>query len=163
MRNALALVGLAAVMTACSPYDDDLNSTQAALPLTQESVDLSAEEIVAARRVTYFLSTQAVGQIKAGIAEGGDLRRTQAGARMLARWAEVLPTMFPQGSNIDSSKALDTVWSDRDGFEEHAEAYRSAAVALAEQAKSGDREAANAAFMAMAGTCKACHDRYRAE
>ncbi len=128
-----------------------------------ESVAMAPEDIVKARRLTYFLSTQAVGQIKSGIAEGGDLRRTQAGATMLARWAETIPTMFPDGTDLESSRALPTVWSDREGFEAAALAYKNAAEELIAQAKTGDREAANAAFMAMAGTCQSCHAKYREE
>lgn len=64
------------------------------------SVELQAEEIVAARRAAFFLSTQAIGQIKAGIEEGGDLRRTRAGAMMLANWAKALPTLFPEGTDL---------------------------------------------------------------
>lgn len=126
-------------------------------------VRMSPEQVVAARRASYFLSTQAIGQIKAGIDEGGDLRRTVSAAKMLANWAGVLPTMFPEGSNIETSRALDTVWSDREGFEARAAAYREAALHLAETASQGDREAAQAAFMDMAGTCHACHTTYREE
>jgi len=126
-------------------------------------VAIEPEDIVAARRATYFLSTQAIGQIKAGIDEGGDLRRTRAGAMMLANWAKVLPAMFPEGTDLESSRALPTVWSDRAGFELRAENYREAALELANVAQSGDRQAANAAFLAMAGTCHDCHKSYREE
>ena len=125
------------------------------------SAVMDAEDIVAARRAAYFLSTQAVGQIKAGIDEGGDLRRTRSGAMMLANWAKVLASMFPDGTDLDSSRALSTVWSDREGFEAKANDYREAALKLAEVAQTGDRAAANSAFMAMAGTCHACHEAYR--
>lgn len=126
-------------------------------------VEVPAETIVNARRTSYFLSTQAVGQIKGGIAEGGDLNRTRSGARMLARWADVLPTLFPEGTNVEGSRALDTVWTDKEGFAAAAAAYRDAALVIAEKAEAGDRAGANDAFMAMAGTCKACHDKYREE
>ncbi len=128
-----------------------------------QTVSLNAEDVVAARRAGYFLSTQAIGQIKAGIEDGGDLRRTRAGAMMLANWAKSIPTLFPQGTDLESSRALPTVWSDREGFEASAQAYRQAALTLAETAETGDREATNSAFMAMAGTCHACHQMYREE
>ncbi len=130
-------------------------------PVGANGVTMAAEDIVAARRAGYFLSTQAIGQIKAGIEEGGDLRRTRAGAMMLANWAKAIPTLFPEGTNLESSRALPTVWTDREGFEARAEAYRQAALKLAETAETGDKEASNAAFMAMAGTCHACHQSYR--
>ena len=82
---------------------------------------------------------------------------------MLARWAETIPTLFPEGTNIDSSRALDTVWTDREGFEARAMAYKAAALELAAKAEAGDREGAEAAFEALAGTCHACHQAYREE
>ena len=130
---------------------------------TEKTVRMSAPDVVQARRATYFLSTQAVGQIKAGIEEGGDLRRTISGAKMLAGWAKVLPTMFPEGTNIEGSRALDRVWSDRAGFEALADDYRQAAEDLAQIAASGDRSDTHAAFKKMASTCHACHTQYREE
>ena len=144
---------------AAGSQDDTGNALRQIPRLPQ--VEMSAEDIVAARRLTYYLSTQAVGQIKAGIEEGGDLRRTQFAATLLARWAETLPTMFPEGTDIDSSRALPNVWSDREGFEEKAAAYSAAAAAVVAQAKTGDRDATNAAFLEMAATCQSCHDSYR--
>lgn len=156
----LASAGALGLGLAASQASAEAHEEAEAAPVM---VEMSAEDIVRARRTTYFLSTQAVGQIKAGIDEGGDLRRTRGGARMLARWAEALPSMFPEGTDIEGSRALPTVWSDREGFEAAAEAYREAAQNVAETAATGDREATNAAFMAMAGTCHACHETYRAK
>jgi len=125
------------------------------------TVHMSAADIVQARRVTYYLTTQAVGQIKAGIEEGGDLRRTRFAAQLLVRWAQTLPSMFPEGTDIEGSRALPTVWSDRAGFEAAATAYQDAAQAVMDTAETGDREATNEAFFAMAATCQACHTAYR--
>ena len=152
-----ALLALVSVSAAADGHSEGADGSSG------DSIAMAPEDIVKTRRLAYFLSTQAVGQIKAGIEEAGDLRRTQAGATMLARWAETIPTLFPEGTDLESSRALPTVWSDREGFEAAALAYKNAAEELVTQAKTGDREAANAAFMAMAGTCKSCHDKYREE
>ena len=153
----VGLFGAVVVSAESGKYDGGDTSGEA------NGVTMAAEDIVATRRAGYFLSTQAVGQIKAGIEEGGDLRRTRAGAMMLANWAKAIPTLFPEGTDLESSRALSTVWSDRPGFEARAVAYREAALNLAETAATGDREASNSAFMAMAGTCHACHQTYREE
>ncbi len=152
-----SLVVAALTLSATATSADDHSAEESAV------VSIAAEDIVTARRASYFLSTQAVGQLKAGIEEGGDLRRTRAAAMMLANWAEALPALFPEGSDRESSRALPTVWSDRAGFVSAAAAYRSAALKVAETAESGDREATNEAFMAMARTCHACHASYREE
>ena len=124
-------------------------------------VTMNASDIVQSRRVSFFLSTQAVSQVKAGIDDGGDLRRTVAGARMLAAWAEAIPSMFPAASNVAPTRATSAVWDDPDGFAERAEEYRAAAMALANAAQQGDREAANTAFFEMAAACQTCHQGYR--
>lgn len=163
MKSPVLLVASTLMLSACVANFGSSNTALAPQPATVDGVTIAAEDVVQARRVSYFLSTQAVGQIKAGIDEGGDLRRTQGGAMMLARWAEAIPTMFPEGTNIEGSRALPTVWTDRVGFEAAAENYRLAALALAETAQTGDRQASNEAFLAMAGTCQACHQSYREE
>jgi len=163
MRHvALTLLALPA-LTSCNADEADVASASALQEPASTKVAMASQEIVAARRAAYFLSTQAVGQIKSGIDEGGDLRRTAGAAKMLANWAQVLPTMFPEGTNIEGSRALDTVWSDRTGFEARAAAYRDAALELARVAGTGDRAASDTAFKAMAGTCHACHTAYREE
>ena len=165
MRKSTAILfSIGALGLAVSPALADAHLDESATDeATSATVEMPAADIVQARRVTYFLTTQAVGMIKAGIDEGGDLRRTRGGAIMLSRWAETLPKMFPEGTDLPSSRALPNVWSDRGGFEAAAAAYRDAAKNLAETAATGDREASNAAFMAMAGTCHACHEKYREE
>lgn len=162
MKTQLIAAGSALLLGGCVANFGDTNAAPVASS-RDDSVRMSAPDVVQARRATYFLSTQAVGQIKAGIDEGGDLRRTVSGAKMLAAWAKALPTMFPEGTNIDGSRALDNVWSDRAGFEARADDYRQAAEDLAQIAASGDRAAADAAFKKMAGTCHACHAQYREE
>ena len=157
--TGVAALGLAVSPALAEAHLEDAHSDEA----SSATAEMPAADIVQARRVTYFLTTQAVGMIKAGIDEGGDLRRTRGGAMMLSRWAETLPKMFPEGTDLPSSRALPTVWSDREGFEAAASAYRDAAKNLAETAATGDREASNAAFVAMAGTCHACHEKYREE
>lgn len=153
---ALAACGVAALVTtqANAEAHDDLEAELA-------TVEMSAADIVQARRVGYYLSTQAVGQIKAGTEEGGDLRRARFAAQILVRWAETLPAMFPEGTDIEGSKALPTIWSDREGFEAAAAAYRDGAQGVMDAAETGDREATNAAFLTMAAACQACHVKYR--
>lgn len=162
MRKSVLGFIAAGALAGCSYSGGEVQSASSTA-VEPGTVAMPAADIVSARRTTFFLTTQAVGRIKAGIAEGGDLRQSRAGARMLSRWADTLPKMFPEGSNVDGTRALDTVWTDRAGFEARAAAYRDAANALAATAESGDREATNRAFMTMAGTCHACHQSYRME
>jgi cytochrome c556 len=122
---------------------------------------LTPEQIVAGRQSAYVLSGGAFAAMKAAADAGADVRGLVFPARALARWARTLPTMFPAGTNLPSSHALPTVWSDRAGFEQRAAAYAVAARLLAEAAQSGDRAAFLAQWTAVRSTCAACHDTYR--
>lgn len=159
MKRISVLVGAALLLPSCVAVNNVEAPMVGAVP--EGMVTMTAEDVVAGRRSAFFLSTRAVAQIKQGLSEGGNLRLTRGGAIMLSRWAETLPKMFPEGSQSEESRALDTVWTDRAGFEARAEDYRNAAIQLAQIAETGDREAANAAFMTMANACQSCHQSYR--
>lgn len=122
---------------------------------------LTPEQIVAARQTGYFLSGGAFASMKFAAEAGADVRQLVFPARALARWARTLPSLFPAGTQLPSSKALPEVWSDRAGFEARAAAYGEAASRLAEAAQSGDRDAFLARWAEVRATCSACHDSYR--
>jgi cytochrome c556 len=133
-----------------------------ALPIAAVAqTGLTPEQIVAARQSAYGLSAANFAQMKAQADAGVDVHTLAFPARQLARWARTLPTMFPGGTNLPTSHALPTVWSDRAGFEAKAAAYAAAAQALAAAAQSGDRAAFLAQWTAVRGTCGACHDAYK--
>lgn len=122
---------------------------------------LTPEQIVAARQSAYILSGGSFAAMKAAAESGADVRTLAFPARSLARWARTLPTMFPAGTDLPSSKALPTVWSDRAGFEARATAYADAAQALAQAAQGGDRAAFLTQWAAVRQTCSGCHDTYK--
>ena len=122
---------------------------------------LTPEQIVAARRSAYALSAGNFVSMKVAAEAGADVHSLVLPARALARWARTLPTLFPEGTNLPSSKALPTVWSDRAGFEARAAAYAAAAQTLAEAAQSGDRAVFLTRWGELRATCSACHDTYR--
>jgi cytochrome c556 len=123
---------------------------------------LTPEQIVAARQSAYALSAGSFVAMKAAAEAGADVHGLVLPARTLARWARTLPSLFPAGTNLPSSKALPAVWSDRAGFEARAAAYATAAQALAEAAQSGDRAVFLTRWGELRTTCGACHDDYRA-
>jgi cytochrome c556 len=122
---------------------------------------LTPEQIVAGRQSAYALSAGNFVQLKAQADAGVDVHTLAFPARTLARWARTLPSLFPAGTNLPTSKALPTVWSDRAGFEARAAAYAAAATALAEAAQSGDRAVFLTRWAAVRQTCSDCHDTYR--
>jgi cytochrome c556 len=122
---------------------------------------LTPEQIVAARQSAYALSAGNFVAMKAAADAGADTNLLVLPARALARWARTLPSLFPAGTDLASSKALPAVWSDRAGFEARAAAYAAAAQSLAEAAQSGDRAVFLQRWGEVRATCGACHDGYR--
>ena len=144
-----------------------LGAALAAIPVTAllaqpaAVAGLTPEQIIAGRQAAYGLSAGDFASMKAAAESGADVRTLVFPARALARWARTLPTMFPAGTNLPSSHALPTVWSDRAGFEARAAAYASAAQALAQTAQSGDRAAFLTQWATVRQACSDCHDTYK--
>ena len=131
--------------------------------LAEGQPGLSPEQTVRARQAAYGLSAGTFGEMKQVLDGGGDVRPLAFGARMLARWARTLPSLFPEGSNVPPTHAKAEVWTDRATFEQRARDYAEAAARLAEVAQGGDHDAFAAQWTAVRQTCSACHDRFRAE
>src|ERR1044072_4002614 len=73
---------------------------------------LDPAQIVAARQSAYQLSAGSFLSMKAAAEGGADGPLLVLPASALARWARPLPTMFPEGTTLPSSKALPAIWSD---------------------------------------------------
>ena len=61
------------------------------------------------------------------------------------------------------TKALPEIWTEQAKFKEHSDKLQAESVKLAAAAKTGNLDNLKTAFGAAAGTCKACHDNYRAK
>jgi cytochrome c556 len=123
-----------------------------------------AATLIRARQSALMLSAVAFGGMKATIDSGGDVSSQAFAARALARWSKTLPSMFPAGTGKASgtpTKALDTIWTDRAGFEARATAYSDAAAKLAQLAEANDKPGFAAQWQVMRQTCSGCHDIYR--
>jgi cytochrome c556 len=89
-------------------------------------------------------------------------RMAEAAARV-ALLAPLAGEVFPEGSISDDSRALAKIWQDEAGFAKALSTYEDKAVALNAAVASKDRAAIGQAVKEMGGTCKSCHDNYRAE
>ena len=69
---------------------------------------------------------------------------------------------FAPGSDKGKTRAKPAIWENPDDFAEKLAAFRTEAAALAVAVKTGDQAAATAQFKKTGGTCKACHDEYKA-
>jgi cytochrome c556 len=157
MRGLLAFL-LAPLAASCA-----VNVANDAPPPPPAAPSLSPAEIVAARQAAFNLTAATFGGMRSAVEGGGDVKPLAFGARGLARWAQALPAMFPEGTELPSSRALASVWQDRAGLEARAAEFAAAAAQLQAAAAAGDKAAFAAAYKATGAACSSCHDRYRAE
>lgn len=94
-----------------------------------------------------------------------DLATVRANAAKVAQLSEQASTWFPAGTGPDVGKtrAKPAIWQNSEDFATRLRALQTAARALETTSKSNDVAAMNARFADLGGTCKACHDKYRAE
>jgi len=99
------------------------------------------------------------------ILDGGVSRPADlvAHADALAGTGKDLVALFPAGSGPDAfeTEALATIWETPEEFAAAAAAYEQATAKFAEAARSGDVEAAKAAFGGVGQSCGGCHDSFR--
>ena len=95
-----------------------------------------------------------------------DLEAIQTAATKVEGVSQEIGGWFPEGTGPESgveTDALESIWSDPEGFESAIAEFEEAAASLNTTAQGGDLEAIQAAFKTTGGTCKNCHDSYRAD
>jgi cytochrome c556 len=76
----------------------------------------------------------------------------------------VAPDTFPTGSDTGApTEAKPEIWRNQEEFGRMMRDLQDKTRALAAAAKGGDQNAAKAALGAAGQTCKACHDKYKAD
>ncbi|MEX1267065.1 MAG: cytochrome c [Woeseia sp.] len=102
----------------------------------------------------------AVSKIVRGLVKDHGFLQQHADA--LAAGAAELEHLFPAGSDVGESQALQAIWEDPEAF---AAAVDKAKQATAEFSKviaeGGDEAAIAAAFREVGGSCRGCHDDFR--
>jgi cytochrome c556 len=103
-------------------------------------------------------ATKALGAIKVGaIPYTPDVIRRAAA--QLSEHGEAARHLFPEGSLMDPSEAVEAIWTDRDGFDRLLDEMIEAAARL--DAAAEDRDASLRVADDVADTCKSCHEKYR--
>jgi len=77
--------------------------------------------------------------------------------------SRIVPTVFPEGSGVGESEALPAIWEEPDDFRAALDKFVTAADGMAAAAESGDPSKLGPAIQALGGSCKNCHDNFRAE
>jgi cytochrome c556 len=121
---------------------------------------------IAARQASLAMSAVTFSAMKHATDGGAEAKTQGFAANALARWAKVLPTMFPAGTGQDNAmsaktRALPSVWSDKAGFDKAAADYADATAKLLDLAKANDTAGFKTQLTVVDATCDACHATYR--
>ena len=87
-----------------------------------------------------------------------DAATNQENAAKITAALDQFKDMFPAGSEKADDKAGPNIWTDRAGFDTARTNAYDAALAVS---KATDLAGFQSSFKTLAGTCKACHDKYR--
>ncbi len=122
----------------------------------------SGPNVVETRKVGFALLAGSYGGIRAVAAAKGDVKTLENPAKAIARYAALIPSLFPAGSGTGDTKALPEIWSDNAGFQKAAATLGDTATQLAKAANAGDAAGVDAAIKAVGDACGACHRSFRA-
>ena len=92
-----------------------------------------------------------------------DAKSAADNAEIVANMAKLPWAAFGEGTDVGDTKAKPEIWKQNAKFKEAAEKLQVESVKLAAAAKTGKEDAFKAAFSATAGTCKSCHDDFKAK
>jgi cytochrome c556 len=92
-----------------------------------------------------------------------DAKTAADNAEIVANMAKLPWAAFGEGTDMGETKAKPEIWKQSAKFKEAADKFQAESVKLAAAAKTGKEDAFKTAFTATAGTCKSCHDDFRAK
>lgn len=92
-----------------------------------------------------------------------DAKAASDNAEIVANMSKLPWAAFGEGTDVGETKAKPEVWKQNAKFKEAAEKFETEAIKLAAAAKTGKEDAFKTAFSATGGTCKSCHDDFKAK
>ena len=123
----------------------------------------AADDPLKVRKEGFDANKKAMGAIKKILEEGGDLSGIAAQAQSLNSFSKQVPALFPAGSDKGETKAKPAVWTNFADFTAKSQAFETETAKLVQAVATGDKATIQKQFGAVGGTCKGCHDSYRAE
>ena len=123
------------------------------------------EDAIKYRKNALFVMQQHFARVGA-MASG----RTPFDAKAAAENAAIAESMarlpwagFGPGTDVGDTKAKPEIWKEQARFKELADKMQAEMGKLAAAAKTGNLDSVKSAVQATSGSCKACHDDYRAK
>ena len=123
------------------------------------------EDAIKYRKSALFVMSQNFGRV-AGMANGRIPfdAKVAADSAAVAEYMSKLPwAAFGEGTDKGDTKAKPEIWKEHAKFQEAAEKMQAEMSKLAAAAKTGSLDNIKAAVGAVGGSCKNCHDSYRAQ
>jgi cytochrome c556 len=150
MKAIASLILAAAALTLGSPA-----SAQFAKP----------EDAIKYRKNALFVMQQHYARIGAMVAGKApfDAKAAADNAAVADYMAKLPWAGFGEGTDKGDTKAKPEIWKEQAKFKDGADKMQAEMGKLAAAAKTGNLDAIKTAFNATSGTCKACHDEYRAK
>lgn len=140
-----------------------------ALPVIATAADDPLDKVIDARRAYFKLigaNTGVLGGMAKGNIDYDAAAATQAASNLAAMAAyDASPHFAPGTSNADKpgkTRALPKIWEDMPGVGAKLTDFKNAVANLQDKAGAG-REALGSAMGQLGGSCKGCHDDYRAK
>jgi cytochrome c556 len=123
------------------------------------------EDAIKYRQSALFVMGQHFGRVGAMAAGRApfDAKVAADNAEIVADMAKLPWAGFVAGSDKGTTKAKSEIWTEQAKFKENSDKLIAESAKLSAAAKTGNLDAVKTAFAATAGTCKACHDAYRAQ
>jgi cytochrome c556 len=125
-----------------------------------------AEKLLKYRKALYQAIVFNVGPMGAMAADKMPFDSADFATRA-SRVADLTPMLAesyaPETQGVANSKLKPEAWQNRADFDAKMKDLVDTSAALAQVAKGGDPAKSKAAFFDMANSCKACHDKYKAD
>ena len=132
-----------------------------AAPLTKDR----ALVVMKQRHDGMHLIADAAKAAHRALGETPDVSAVRASSTKIVSLSRAASKWFPAGTGPDVGKtrAKPEIWENKEDFAAKMRNFQEAARAFDAAARRNDVAAMNARFADLDGTCKACHDKYRAE
>lgn len=146
----------------------DADGKAAARSMAMLAVPLPREQAIAVMKTRHdgmHKIADAQKAIHRALGPAPDLPTIRSNSQQLALLAHASSRWFPAGTGPDVAKtrAKPEIWQNAADFAAKLRNFQAAAQSFDAAARGNDVAAINSKFADLDGTCKACHDKYRAE
>jgi cytochrome c556 len=126
---------------------------------------VSGLDAISARQASLDMSSITFRSMGDAMKAGREAKSQGYPAAVLAKWAKILPRMFPSGTGKGetsaNTQALPSIWRDRAGFDRAAASYADATARLAALAVANDTAGFTEQLGGVKQACSFCHSSYK--